>query len=147
MLYFEDIEIGNKDSGGPYRLEADEIMSFAAKWDPFEFHMDIEAAENSMYGGLAASGVLTLCIGNRLGHEFEPWSIQAMFGAEYRLPNPARVDDELTKHRTIISKRESRSRPDAGIVELEEQMVNQIGIVVLEQKAAVLVLKHVLGGD
>ena len=77
MLYFEDIEVGDEFSAGPYVVEADEIMSFAAKWDPFEFHMNLDAAENSIYGGLAASGVLTQCISNRLAHDFEPWSIQA----------------------------------------------------------------------
>jgi acyl dehydratase len=146
MLYFDDINVGDKYSAGPYRLEADEIMSFAAKWDPFEFHMDMEAAENSMYGGLTASGVLTLCINNRLGHALEAWSILAMFGAEYRLPNPARVGDELTNHRTVLSKRESKSRPEAGIIESEDQMTNQDGIIVLEQKSAVLVLRKSLRG-
>jgi acyl dehydratase len=146
MLYFEDIEVGNSFTAGPYRLEADEIMSFAAKWDPFEFHMSFEAAKDSIYGGLAASGVLTQCISNRLAHDFESWSIQAMFGAEYRLPHPAMVEDELTLNRTIVEKRESKSRPDAGIIESEDQLVNQVGTVVLAQKSAVLVTKRSTAG-
>ena len=141
MLYFEDIEVGEERRAGPYLLTADEIMSFATKWDPFDFHMDIEAAKASIYGGLAASGVLTLCIANKLGHELESSAVQAYFGAEYKLPNPAMVDDELTLIRSVLNKRESKSRPDAGIVELEAQLVNQAGSAVLVQTWAVLVQK------
>ena len=111
MLYFEDIEIGDKYSAGPYVLEAYEIKVFAAKWDPFDFHIDDEVAEASIYGGLTAPGVLRLCVSNRLCHDFESWAIQAMFGAEYRFPNPARVDDQLALERVVTSKRESQSAP------------------------------------
>lgn len=145
MLYFEDIDVGNRFSSGPYLLEADEITSFAQKWDPFDFHTDIEAAEASMFGGLTAPGVLTLCISNRLAHDFEPWSVQAMFGAEYRFPSPARVNDLLTLEGMIVARRESRSRPEAGIIESEDRLVNQIGTTVLELKGAVLISKRDVG--
>jgi acyl dehydratase len=69
-----------------------------------------------------------------------------MFGAEYRLPHPAMVEDELTLNRTIVEKRESKSRPDAGIIESEDQLVNQVGTVVLAQKSAVLVTKRSTAG-
>jgi acyl dehydratase len=144
MLHFQDIEVGDKFSAGPYLLDADEIMSFAAKWDPFEFHMNMDAAKASIYGGLAASGVLTQCIANKLAHEYESWSIQAMFGAEYRLPSPAMVGDELMLYRTVLNKRESKSRPEAGIIESEDKLINQNGLIVLEQKGVVLVMKSYL---
>ncbi len=141
MLYFEDIEVEDKFSAGPYLLEAGEIKAFARQWDPFKFHMDDEVAAASIYGGLTAPGVLSLCISNRLCHDFEAWAILAMFGAEYRLPNPARVEDKLTLERVVISKRESRSRPDAGIVESEDTLSNQDGSAVLVQRGSVLVGK------
>ena len=70
MLYFEDINEGDRFEAGPYRLTEEEIVSFAEKWDPFEFHTDQEAADSSVLGGLAASGMLTLCIANRLHGKF-----------------------------------------------------------------------------
>jgi len=107
--------------------------------------MDDDAADASIYGGLTAPGVLSLCISNMLCHEFESWAIQAMFGSEYRLPNPARVDDRLTLERTVLSKRESKSRPDAGIIESEDTLTNQEGTPVLIQKGTVLITRKKAG--
>ena len=68
-----------------------------------------------------------------------------MFGAEYRFPNPARVDDQLALERVVTSKRESQSRPDAGIIESEDTLSNQDGSVVLVQRGSVLIGKKGAG--
>ena len=141
MLYFEDISTDNQYSAGPYLLTESEIVTFAEKWDPFDFHTDKKAAGDSVMGGLAAPGVLTLCIANRLCHDFGDWAIQAMMGSEYRLPAPAAANDEFTINRTVTSTRSSKSRPDTGIVQIQDFLVNQNGTTVLDQKGTLLMTK------
>ena len=56
MLYFEDFAVGQIFATGQRRVDASEIVEFAAKYDPQPFHLDAEAAKTSLFGGLAASG-------------------------------------------------------------------------------------------
>ncbi len=142
IRYFEDIEVGEEDTAGPYMLTKEGIIEFSTQWDPFDFHTDAKEAESSMFEGLSASGVHTICIANRLGHDTPPSAVRAALGAEYRWPNPARVGDELMLSRTIIDKRESKSRPDVGIVKHISRLVNQVGSVVIEINVAILVAKR-----
>ena len=142
MLYFEDVAVGRRDVSGPYTLTEEEIISFSSKWDPFDFHTDQEDANSSLFEGLAASGMHTLCVANLLGHGTEPWDIKAALSAEYKLPNPARVGDELTLRRTVVSKRESKSRPEIGIIQHDSTLENQKEIVVLELSVTLFVGKN-----
>ena len=142
MIYFEDIEIGRKDTAGPYLLTEDEIVGFSAKWDPFDFHTDKMEADTSLFEGLAASGMHTLCIANLLGHGVEPWDVKAALGAEYKLPKTARSGDEFVLYRTVTSIRESNSRPEVGIVQHESTLENLDKVVVLELKVSLFVGKR-----
>ena len=142
MLYFEDVTVGRNDVSGPYTLTEEEIVSFSTKWDPFDFHTDKDDANNSLFEGLTASRMHTLCIANLLGHGSEPWDIRAALSAEYKLPNPARVGDELTLQRTVVSKRESKSRPEVGIIQHDSTLENQKKIIVLALSVAVFVGKR-----
>ncbi len=54
MLYFEDLSVGQKFTTAKRRVDAEEIVGFAAKYDPQPFHLDPEAAKASLFGGLAA---------------------------------------------------------------------------------------------
>ncbi len=51
MLYFEDLSVGQKFTTGTRRVDAAEIVEFAAKYDPQPFHLDPEAAKASLFGG------------------------------------------------------------------------------------------------
>ena len=68
-LYLEDLEEGWSQSAGAYRVEREEILEFAAKWDPQPWHVDEAAAEASMFGGLTACAAHTMAIQSRLTHE------------------------------------------------------------------------------
>ena len=65
-LYFEDYTTGPVHEFGPIPVEQDEIISFAERFDPQAFHIDPEAAKNTMYGGLIASGWHTASLMMRL---------------------------------------------------------------------------------
>ena len=56
MKYFEDVHVGESDTLGSHTVSAEEIIAFAKKYDPQPFHTDPEAAKDSIFGGLVASG-------------------------------------------------------------------------------------------
>ncbi|RZM19603.1 MAG: acyl dehydratase, partial [Sphingomonas sp.] len=56
MQYFEDIEVGRTASFGSYAVTREEVMDFAAKYDPQPFHLSDEAAAQTHFGRLSASG-------------------------------------------------------------------------------------------
>ena len=125
MRYFEDIEVGKISTSGPYELTESGIIDFATQWDPFPFHTDVQAAKDSVFAGLTASNCHTVSIACRLFHEIEMDAVLAAMGHEYQYPNPARVGDQLTLETKAIEKRESRSKPDRGIVQGETYLKNQ----------------------
>jgi acyl dehydratase len=141
MRYYEDINVDEVQHSGPYELIESEITSFAAKWDPLPFHTDLKAAEESVFGGLAASNCHTVCIACKLLHETEPPAVLAALGHEYQYPIPVMVGDKLSLETRSTSKRESRSKSDRGIVQGETLLKNQDGDVVLVMKSTVMVSK------
>ena len=53
MLYYEDIEIGTRQSFGSYAVTREEVIEFAARFDPQPFHLDDDAAAATHFGRLA----------------------------------------------------------------------------------------------
>ena len=128
MQYFEDYTVGQKyGSARRRRVEAAEIRGFAAKYDPQPFHLDAAAARDSMFGGLAASGWHTAAMTMSLivGSEFRPAGGILGFGGELQWLKPVRPGDELHVESEVIELRQSRSRPDQGLVKMRVTTLNQ----------------------
>jgi len=142
-FYFEDLCPGFAASSGPCRVTEAEILEFGKRFDPRPFHVDAEAAKQSVFGGLVAPGCLIFAMRSRLVNQLKPpIAYQAGLGLEnMQLPNPVRPEDQLFLKVECIERRESKSRPDAGIVRLSNVMTNQTGEVVLTMVANVLVAK------
>ena len=127
--YLEDLEAGQKYGGSTrVKVEAERIKSFAAEFDPQPFHLDEEAAKNSLFKGLAASGWHTTAITMRLlhGSDFKPAG--GIIGAgfdELRWPKPVRPGDELRVETEILDVRPSKSRPEQGMVKVRGTTYNQ----------------------
>ncbi|MFT4096553.1 MAG: MaoC family dehydratase [Rhodoblastus sp.] len=120
----------------------EDIIRFAAAYDPQPFHLDEEAAKHSLLGGLCASGWHTSCLMMRLN--FDTWlSRTASLGApgidEMRWEKPLRPGDRLTLRRTILHKRVSRNRPEMGLVSMEIDALNQKGDLIARQKHTQLI--------
>jgi acyl dehydratase len=80
MKFFEDCNVGDVfESRGSYTITAEEIKSFATKWDTQLYHLDEEAAKG-VVGQLFAPGTLTLCIGVKLTHESDFYEISPVAG-------------------------------------------------------------------
>ena len=134
-LYLEDIEVGQAFGGsGRIRVDPERIKSFAAEFDPQPFHLDENAAQASMFGGLAASGWHTAAMTMRLlvDSDFKPAG--GIIGAgfqDFRWPRPVRPGDELRVQSEVLEVRPSKSRPDQGIVTVRTTTLNQHGEPVL----------------
>ena len=65
-LYFDDLQIGQRFTSGTHVVDEEQIKAFARQFDPQPFHLDNEAAKNTLLSGLAASGWHTAAITMRL---------------------------------------------------------------------------------
>jgi acyl dehydratase len=135
MLY-DDIEVGTTVRVGSYSVDAEDIMSYARRWDPLPVHTDEAAATQTMFGGLTASGSHTLAIRTLLMHRvpIQDGVIAAGGWDEVRFHKPVRPGDELWLEVTWTAKRRSESKRDRGIVTATMKLLNQDDEVVLSQK-------------
>jgi acyl dehydratase len=135
-LHWEDFTPGMTGVHGPRLVTREEIIAFATEFDPQPFHLDEEAARQSMLGGLAASGWHTCAIGMRLIFE-AIMAHAASLGApgvdEVRWLKPVRPGDQLTLHWTVLKTRPLRSRPAWGLVQFRFELFNQRGERVMTQ--------------
>jgi len=128
--YLEDFSPGQKFGSGKLRVERERITSFAAEFDPQPFHLDEQAAENSLFKGLAASGWHTAALTMRLLVESELKPAGGIIGAgfdEFRWPRPVRPGDELHLESEVLEVRASKSRPDQGVIKVRTTTLNQDG--------------------
>ena len=143
-LYFEDFVIGATRSYGGYEVSKEEIVEFARRWDPQPFHVDEAVAQASVFGGLTASACHTFAISSVLTsrHPDVIKNVAALGFEELRFPNPVRPGDRLSFASECIDRRESRSRPDVGIVTMRSTLANQDGRPVMTMKASFMVQKR-----
>jgi acyl dehydratase len=137
MLHWEDFPAGTVIDCGSSRVERDAIVAFARDFDPQPFHLDDAAAQQTIFGGLAASGWHTCGIAMRLICDayLTRSSSQGSPGIdELRWLKPVRPDDELSLRMTVLEARPMRSRPDIGLVLSQWDMQNQHGEAVLTMK-------------
>ena len=135
-LFLEDFAIGQVvTSSQRLRVEKDDIIAFARKFDPQYFHLDEEAARHSIFGGLVASGWHTAAMTMRLLTERETVPAGGSIGLgcdELCWPIPVRSGDELHIETEILEVRPSKSRPERGLVKMRTRTLNQRGEVVQE---------------
>jgi acyl dehydratase len=128
VIYFEDISIGDKTVGGTTTVDKEEILAFARKFDPQFFHVDEDAAEKSIYGGIIASGWHTGAMLMRMMVD-SMVNKRAGLGSpgfdDLRWILPVRPGDILRFESTVIETRKSASRPDMGVIRAQVYVINQ----------------------
>lgn len=139
--YFEDVTIGETVELGSHRFTREDIMSFASRFDPQRFHVDEAAAQDSLFGGLCASGWHTACIWMRLmaAHRAKLAEEVAASGRipaprgpspglrELKWLKPVYPGDVITYRSTPQEKIELNSKPDWGLLVTFNEGVNQDG--------------------
>lgn len=149
-LHLEDLAPGQR-YGSPTRIAvtAEEVTRFAGQYDPQPFHLDAEAARDSVFGGLAASGWHTAAMTMRMLVESDFWPAGGIVGAgmdELRWPRPVHPGDELRIETEVVEVRPSRSRPEQGMVKARTTTFNQRGEPVQVLVANLVVPRRGAGG-
>jgi acyl dehydratase len=135
--YFEDYGAGAVHEFGSILVEEKEVIEFGQRFVPLSYHVDKEAAEKSIYGGLIASGWHTAALMMRL-YTDNYLSKVANLGSpgcdELRWIKPVFPGDKLSIRVTILETRRSDSKPDRGIVQSFVEVLNQKREIVMSVK-------------
>ncbi|XOT94688.1 MaoC family dehydratase [Alcaligenes pakistanensis] len=125
-VYLDDLALGMEFRSAEHALDEAQIVSFARQFDPQPFHLDAEAAKDTFFQGLAASGWHTAAITMKLLVDSLVFS-QGIIGAggQIEWPRPTRPGDVLHVVSKIIGIQPSRSKTDRGIVTVESHTLNQ----------------------
>ena len=132
--FLDDLTPGQRFTSPGLTLTEAEIIDFAWRYDPQPFHLDANAAADSPYGGLIASGFHSLAICFRLFIQSGILAESSMGSPgidELRWLAPVRPGDTLHSEIEVLEVRPSNSKPDRGIARLKYQAVNQRGEAVL----------------
>ncbi len=135
--FFEDFEIGHTHELGEVEVTEADIIDFATRYDPQPFHLDVEAARESPFGGLIASGWHTSALYMRLLADglLNGSSSQGASGIEeLRWLAPVRPGDVLRGRYTVENATPSAKKPNRGTIHFLSEMVNQDDVVVLSMR-------------
>ena len=128
VRYLEEFAVGQTFGSGRLAVDKEQIKRFAAEFDPQPFHLDDEAAQDTIFRGLAASGWHTAALTMRLLVDSEIKPAGGVVGAgfdEFRWPRPVRPGDELRLESEVLDVRPSKSRPDQGLIKVRTTTLNQ----------------------
>lgn len=141
MKYFDDIRVGDVLMTGRYTFSAEEIKSFAVRFDPQRFHVDEAEAARSHFGALCASGWHTAAVWMRLMIDHRRRLAEAMRARGEPVPRtgpalgirelkwlkPVYVGDTIDYKTEVAELRGSGSRPRFGLMTTRSTGVNQNG--------------------
>jgi acyl dehydratase len=138
-MRFEEFQIGQVFRTAPYTVTLDEMLSFAARFDPHAYHLDEERAKRGLFGGIVGSGMHSMAIINaewvKLGILDD--DMRGGMGIEAKWLAPVRPNDTIFADVLVANLRELPG--DQGIVTLEFTGYNQRGDVWAKVKTRVIV--------
>ena len=139
MIFFEDIVVGDSTIVGRHTFTAENIKSFASRYDPQLFHLDESAAEASHFGALCASGWQTAIVSMRFVVEHRRGLAELMRGRGERVAQagpaldmrdlkwlrPVYVGDTIEYRIEVADARASDSHPGFGLMTIRTTGTNQ----------------------
>jgi len=143
--YFEDFSTDWTAEYGPRRVTREEIVGFAAQYDPQPMHLDEEAARHTMLGGLAASGWHSCAIMMKMiadGLLLDTASMGAPGIDEVKWLRPVRPGDSLTVRGSVQGVRASQSKQDRGFVKFLWEVFNERGECVMTLVCPQMILRR-----
>ena len=127
-LYLDDLKVGQRFETGKITVSEAEIIVFAKQFDPQYYHVDPQAAKNSAFGGLIASGFHTLSLSMRLFFDLDIWP-EAMIASpgleNVKFLKPLRPGDTIRGAAEVVEIKASASKPDRGVVIMDHPCWNQ----------------------
>ena len=157
--YFEDVAIGEETDLGAYTFTAEEIVRFAKEYDPQPFHLSDEAARQTYFGRLAASGWHTAAIYMKLmsrhriklvdaakarGETPALWGPSPGF-RDLNWVKPVYAGDTISYRSRITEKKELRSKPELGLVAFLNEGRNASGEVIFSFLGQIFVERRKAG--
>jgi len=144
-LCFEDFPPGRFGSYGPRHVTREEMLEFAAEFDPQPMHLDEDAASRSMLKGLSGSGWHLCAIMMRMmfdGYIGRTASLGSPGVNELKWLAPFRPGDDLSLDIDVVEARVSRSRPSTGIVTFRGVVRNASGEALCEMTSPIIVKRR-----
>lgn len=144
MRHFEDLIEGEERESQPRQVTEAEMLAFAREYDPQYFHADPQAATQSIFGGIVASGIFTMAVWRQLDHQIcgdIAW-ICGVAWDDVRFPNAVHPADLLRAKARCLSRRASRKDPLRGVVVFEYTLLNQHGQTVFTCRSTNLVKRR-----
>lgn len=141
--YLEDYEPGSVHVFGKISVEEADIIDFARRFDPQVFHTVPQAAKETIYGGVIASGWHTASLMMRLFVDHYLSAVASLGSPgvdELRWKEPVRPGDTLSLRVTVVETKRSRSKPDRGVLISFIEVINQKELVVMSMRAVNLLL-------
>ena len=127
--WFDDLKLGMRFKSEAMTVSKDDIIRFASEFDPQPFHIDEEAAKDTIFKGLAASGWHTAAIAMRLATSCNPFGRHPLLGAgvdDLRWMKPVRPGDTLHLEGEVTELVPSKSKPQ-GVARVKWTVYNQNG--------------------
>ena len=123
--------------------ETDNLLISTLTHNPQPLHLDAEAAKDTEFGRILVNSCFTfsLLVGASVADTTEGVLVANLGFDEVRLPSPVFIGDTLHFESSCLSKRESKSRPTAGLVTWEHRAINQRGQTVCTMKRTALIQK------
>ena len=144
-LTFDEFRVGQVFTHQPSRTvtEADNLLFSALTMNPQPLHLDAEFAKTSHFGQRLVNSIFTLglVVGLSVGETTLGTTVGNLGFEKVEFPKPVFIGDTITAQTEVIEKRESKSRPEWGIVLFEHRGVNQRGEVVAVCRRAAMMLK------
>jgi acyl dehydratase len=143
MRYFEDIVVGETASFGRYEVTREEVLAFAERYDPQPFHLSDEAAAQTHFGRIAASGwhscSMTMAMLVAHGKQHPTAGLGAAGIDELRWLKPVYPGDVLRADTLVLDKRASARRPGIGSLRTQITTYNQDDVPVVRFIANTLI--------
>jgi acyl dehydratase len=143
--YFDEWQIGDTVAHAVTRTvtETDNLLISTLTHNPQPLHLDAEAAKDSEFGQILVNSCLTfsLAVGVSVADTTLGTLVANLGFDEVRLPKPVFIGDTLRFESEVLTLRESKSRPDAGIVTWEHRAINQRDETVCTMKRTALIQK------
>ena len=134
IRYFDDFAVGQELPLRPHQVTRAEILAFAAEYDPQPFHLDENAAADTLLGGLAASGWHSCALFMRMlydGWLRESASMGSPGVESLKWLRPVRPGDCLSGRSVVLETRASQTKPDRGFVRFRHEVQNAHGSPVM----------------
>jgi len=144
-LTFDEFQVGQVFSHQPGRTvtETDNLLFSALTLNPQPLHLDAEFAKTSHFGQRLVNSIFTLglVVGQSVGDTTLGTTVGNLGFEKVEFPKPVFIGDTVTAQTEVLEKRESKSRPEWGIVVFEHRGVNQRGEVVALCRRSAMMLK------